>query len=215
MTSGIFSKLAGIVIALSVSAAAAENLRSQVDTARDRVWVLTRSGVQVYDLRSGLKTRDIALPDWSWAGAPYGCTPDLVLGPSGDALISSDTMPTLWRVDGITMRVSRHELVLDDDKGRDVGFSGLAYSAKQGAFFGVSCSHGSLWRIDPLLTRAQKIPLSAPLTGASGLSLEPRSAQQKSIRLAGFCTRTAGGGRTINLAPDQRSGYVHEKACAI
>lgn len=215
MLSKIFSKLAGVVIVLSVSAAAAENLRSQVDTARDRVWVLTRNGVQVYDRKSGLKTREIALPDWSWAGAPYGCTPDLVLAPSGDVLISSDTRPTLWRVDGVTMRVSRHELVLEDDKGRDIGFSGLAYSAKQGTFFGVSCSQGSLWRIDPRLTRAQKIPLSAPLIGASDLSLQPRSAQQKATRLAAFCTRTAEGGRTINLAPDQRSGYVHDKACAI
>ncbi|MEK6243100.1 MAG: hypothetical protein AABM33_01250 [Pseudomonadota bacterium] len=213
MLNGIFSKVAGVVIALMMSAAAAENLRSQVDTARDRVWVLTRSGVQIYDLKSGLKTRDIALPDWIWAGEPYGCSPDLALGPTGDALISSDTLPTLWRVDGVTMRVSMHELVLDDERDKDVGFSGLAYSAEQGAFFGVSCSQGSLWRIDPLLGRARKIPLSAPLTRASGLFVRPRVFQQKTSRVVGFCARAAQGAWTINLAPDQRSGYVFAQPC--
>lgn len=213
MTNGIFSKLAGVVIAMTMSAAAAENLRSQVDPARDRLWVLTKSGVQLYDLKSRQKIRDIALPDWSWAGEPYGCSPDLALGPTGEALISSDIRPTLWRVDAVTMRVSKHELVLDEDRDKDVGFSGLVYSAEQGAYFAVSAVQGSLWRIDPLLSRAQKIPLSALLARACGLSVLPRVLKQRTSRFSGFCARSAKGGWTINMAPDQRSGYVFAQAC--
>lgn len=213
MTNGIFSKLAAVVIAMTMSAAAAENLRRQVDPARDRLWVLTKSGVQLYDLKSRQEMRDIALPDWLWAGEPYGMSPDLALGPAGDALISSDIRPTLWRVDAVTMRVSKHELALDQDRDKDVGFSGLAWSTAHGTFFAVSYLHGSLWRIDPLLRRAQKIPLSTPLPRASGLSVLPRVLKQRTIRLSGLCARTAQGGWTIHLAPDQRSGYVFAQAC--
>ena len=188
-------------------------LRVQVDATRDRAWFLVRSGVHLYDLKSRQKLRHIALPDWHWAGEPFGCLPDLALGPAGEALISSDVRPALWRVDALTMTVSMHELVLDEDREKDVGFYGLAYSAEHGVFFAVSCSHGSLWRIDPLLRRAQKIPLSAPLTKVCGLSVRPRVVQQKTSRHSGLCARTAQGGWTIHLAPDQRSGYAFARPC--
>ena len=132
-------------------------LRFQMDAARERGWILTRMGVLVFDFKSRQTLRYIPLPDWHWAGEPFGASPDLALGPAGDALITSDILPTLWRVDAVTLRVSRHELALDEDGGKDVGFSGLAYSAQHGAFFAVSYLHGSLWRIDTQLQRAEKL----------------------------------------------------------
>ena len=41
----------------------------------------------------------------------------------------------------------------------------LAYSPEHGAFFGVSASYGSVWRIDAQLTRAEKVPFSMAVRG--------------------------------------------------
>jgi hypothetical protein len=90
----------------------------------------------------------------------------------------------------------------------DVGFTGLTYSAQQGAFFAVS-NYGALWRIDPSFRRAQKIPLSAPIAGACGVSV--RSTRS---RFFGLCVSGPQGGWTINLAPDHRSGYVSQTPCS-
>jgi hypothetical protein len=132
-------------------------LQFQKDPGRNRGWVLTPAGVYVVDFKLRRTVVHVPLPDWHWAGVPYGCMPTLALGPKGEALVSSDVLPTLWRIDPATLAVSRHELRLDADSGMDVGFSGLAYSAQQGTYVAVACSHGSLWRVDPLLAGARRI----------------------------------------------------------
>lgn len=188
-------------------------LRYQVDPARDRVWLLTRDGVLLYDA-AALEKAVVALPDWHWAGMPYGCLPDLALGPNGEAIITSDVAPTLWRIDPETLSVSVHQLVPDSETDKDLGFSGLVYSPAHGAFFAIGSLQGSLWRIDPLLRRAQKITLSAPLPKACGLAMQSRVAQQKkSARLAGLCVRAPQGTWTVDFAPDQRSAYVRAATC--
>ena len=188
------------------------NLRYRVDPARSRVWFLTRDGVFLYDVTRPEKIV-VSLPAWQWVDAPYSCLPDLALGPRGEAVVTSNIVPTLWRIDPETLAVSVHELVLDTDQNKDVGFSGLAYSAEHGVFFAVSDIHGSLWRIDPLLRRGQKIPLSEPIRKACGIAVQPHIVQQKTNRLAGLCVRAPQGGWTIDLAPDQRSAYVRAASC--
>ena len=189
-------------------------LRSQVDAERGRLWAMTLDGVDLYDVDTRRKVAHIRLPDWVWAGEPYSCAPDLALGPAGEALISSNVVPTLWRIDPASLAVSRHELVLDQDTGRDVGFTALVYSMEQGAFFAASGLHGSLWRIDPLLRRAQKITLSAPIPRACGLTMRPRAPEQRASRLVGLCVQADSGGWIVNLAPDQRSGHASAQPCA-
>ena len=144
-------------------------LRYQQDVPRNRVWVLTLDGVVLYRDKAPDRIV-IPLPSWIWAGAPYGCQPDLALGPNGEAIITSDIVSTLWRVDPETLAVSVHPLELDADTAKDVGFSALRYSSKHGAYFAFSAVQGSLWRVDPLLKRAQKIPSSEPIAGACGMA---------------------------------------------
>ena len=139
----------------------APEARYQVDRARNRIWVLTEDGVVLYDVKTPKKIA-IALPDWVLVGKAYGCLPDVALGPRGEAVITSNVVPTLWRVDPETLAVTVHPLALDADTDKDVGFSGLAYSAEHGAFFAVSAAHGTLWRIDRLFTRARKGRSSGP-----------------------------------------------------
>jgi len=181
-------------------------LRFQKDAARDRGWILTRSGVLVFDFKTRQTTARVRLPQWVWAGEEFSCLPDLALGPKGEALISSNVVPTVWRVDPVTLDVSRHELALDAHTDKDVGFTGLVYSAEHAAFFAVS-DFGALWRIDPLLRRAQKVTLSAPIPKACGVAILEKN------RFFRLCVRGPQGGWTVTLAPDQRSAHVIQQPC--
>jgi hypothetical protein len=182
-------------------------LRFQKDATRQRGWILTPTGVVVVDLKLRQTIALVQLPEWTWAGEEYSCLPDLAVGPKGEALVSSNVVPTLWRIDPVTLAVTRHEPVLDSDTTKDVGFTGLTYSAQQDAFFAVS-HFGALWRIDPLFRRAQKIPLSAPIQKACGVVIPSTKS-----RFFTLCVSGSQGGWTINLAPDHRSGYVRAEPC--
>jgi hypothetical protein len=195
----------------AVSADEADYLRFQKDDARQRGWLLTRSGVLAFDLKTGKTTAHVRLPGWTWAGEAFSCLPDLALGPKGEALVTSNVEPTLWRVDPLTLAVTRHELVLDAERDKDVGFTGLVYSSGQGAFFAVS-DFGALWRIDPLLRRAQKIELSAPMGKACGIAV--RRTKHGFNLFYGLCVQGPNGGWTVHLAPDRRSAYVIKQPCA-
>lgn len=167
-------------------------------------WQLTRDGVVSVDGQA-----QIALPAWLWVKAPYACPPALATGPRGEAVVTSNVMPTLWRIDPQTLAVTTHPLTLDADAGKDVGFSGLVYSAEHAAYFAVSEPHGSLWKIDAQLSYAQKVPLSQPISGACGLTVPPRPAPAaKTLRAARLCTESPEGRWSIDFAPDQRSAYA-------
>ena len=189
--------------AIDASAPLAAEARYQVDPARNRVWLLSHEGVFLFEpSRPGRIA--LSLPDWVWVGTQYGCLPDLALGPRGEAVITSNIVPTLWRVDPDTLAVSVHRPVLDADDDKDVGFSALVYSREHGAFFAASYSHGSLWKIDPRFESAQKVSLSAPLREACGLALRAR----------GLCARTPHRSWTVELAPHGRSAYIGAASCA-
>lgn len=210
---GVFFLAACVGAAPSEEKVAMPEVRYRIDEARNRIWVLTDGGVTVYDVKTP-KSITIALPDWVRVARQYGCLPDLALGPKGEAVITSNVLPTLWRVDPESLAVTVHPLVLDMDTDKDVGFSGLDYSAEQGAFFAVSYAHGSLWRIDPLLRRAQKIELSEPIRAGCGLAVRPRVVPQSISRFGGLCVRTARELWEVEFAPSQRSAYVRARVRA-
>jgi hypothetical protein len=188
-------------------------MRYQVDAARSRLWLLTRNGVSVHDVSREERTA-VALPGWVTVDAAYGCPPDIALGPKGEALVTSNVVPTLWRIDPDTLAVSVHRLVLDADTDKDVGFSGLVYAPQQGTFLAASEHHGSLWRIDALLERAQKIPLSAPIPRACGLAVRSHGAHEGLRPSPNVCVLTPGGGWSVTFAPGWRSAHVSAAPCA-
>ena len=141
--------------------------RHRVDPVRSRVWVLTENGVVLY--RNDRHERVvIRLPDWLLVGETYSCPPDIALGPKGEAIVTSNVVPMLWRINPETLEVSVHRLELDSDTDKDFGFSGFSYSSRHGKYFAVSSTRGSVWSIDPTLTRAQKVQASASIAGACG-----------------------------------------------
>jgi len=225
MSNGIapLSLLAASIIALSgcdgrvaseqsprtSSAVSESNVRYQVDAANGRIWWLTREGVYVHDAKMPQKVA-VPIPGWQWAGEPYGCLPALALGPNGEALVTSDVESTVWKIDPDTLAVSRHVLAPDADVDKDVGYTGLVYSSEHAAFFAVSGLHGTLWKIDSALTRAQKVSLSAPLPRACGVAVR---APQKAERLSRLCVRGKQGDWTVQLASDQRTASVRAAPC--
>jgi hypothetical protein len=183
------------------------SVRQRVDPARNRAWLLTQDGVLLSDAPTPGKT-SIALPEWQWVRTQYACLPDLALGPKGEALITSNVIPTLWKVDPDSLAVSQHRLALGSDLDKDVGFTALVYSPEHREFFAASGLHGSLWRIDPLLRTAHKIPLSGAIANVCELGLRPNVSGRKTHRLAGLCAFSAQEAWVIDLAPDRRSAYV-------
>lgn len=140
--------------------AAADPLRYRVQADRGRAWFIDADRLVLEE--PGKPPRAIVLTDWQWAVQPYANPPAIAIGPLGEAIVTSNVLPVLWKVDPQTLAVSMHQLELDADHDKDVGFSKLVYSARDEAYFAVSEVQGSTWRIDPLLRRAQKI---SPING--------------------------------------------------
>jgi hypothetical protein len=191
-------------LALFAGTAAADPLRYRAQPEQARAWVIDANGLFLEEARK--PRRAVKLPEWQWAHEPYACAPDIAIGPRGEAVVTSNVLPVLWKIDPQTLAVSVHRLQLDADTDKDVGFSGLVYSARDGAYFAVSELHGTLWRIDALLRRAQKVTLSEPVRGACSMSMQR---QERIGRFSKLCL----GGRNVNLAPDQRSAYVQAAGC--
>jgi len=191
-------------LSLVCGLALAEPLRYRAQPERARAWVLDAQGLFLE--QAGKPRRPVRLPDWTWAGEPYACAPDIAIGPRGEVVVTSNVVPVLWKIDPDTLAVSVHRLQVDTDADKDLGFSGITYSARDSAYFAVSELHGSLWRIDPMLRRAQKIALSEPARGACSLSMQR---EERPARFSRLCVQ----GKSVNLAPDQRSAYVQPAGC--
>ena len=94
--------------------------------AQQSTWWLAKDGVTAAG-------RVVALPGWHQVGERHACPPALAVGPRGEAVVTSNALPTLWTIDPDTLRVSLHELELDSDQDKDFGFSSLQYSPDEGA----------------------------------------------------------------------------------
>jgi len=151
-------KATALALFIASAPLAAEPLRTVPDAARQRVWLLEADAV--YLVEGGAKKR-FELPGWLHVSEGYVCSPDLAIDAQGAAIVTSNVMPVVWRIEPAKAQVTRHELALSADADKDVGFTGLVYARHQRAFYAVSATYGSVWRIDPQLQRAQKIRQSA------------------------------------------------------
>jgi len=188
---------------------AAEPFRYRPQPELARAWVIDGDTLFLEEARK--PRRAIKLADWKWAGEPYACAPDIAIGPRGEVVVTSNVLPVLWKIDPYTLAVSMHRLQLDGDTDKDVGFSGIAYSERNGAYFAVSEHHGSVWRIDPLLRRAQKIALAGPIRSACAVSVQR---QERASLFSRLCVHGRAESWLVHLAADQRSAYVQAAGCS-
>jgi hypothetical protein len=187
-------------------------MRFQLDAGRERLWWLTRDGVVVRNARAMERTA-VPIPGWTWVGEAWSCMPDLALGPRGEALVTSNILPVVWKIDPQTLAVTEHPLVLDADTDKDVGFSGLTYSFEDDAYFAVSGAHGTLWKINAQLTRAEKVALSGPIYNACRVTIGGRALSQASGRAVGLCVGGTQRNWTVDVVLADRAGYVRGTAC--
>src|SRR5262245_15615420 len=134
MKKAIASILAALAVAgceSNVGPTISTMLGYRVDAERERSVWLTREGVRIYSAAAWPVA--VELPGWMYAGAPY-CPPGLALGPKGEIDVTSNVVPTMWRIDGETLAVTAHQLALDVDRDKDVGFAAVVYAAEEGAF---------------------------------------------------------------------------------
>lgn len=132
----------------------------QLDRERNRSLSLTREGVLIH--KSVARPIRVELPGWIYAGAPH-CPPALALGPQGEVVVTSNVIPTLWRIDAETLAVTVHPLALDSDQDKDVGFASVVYAPQQRAYIAHSKTLRSVWRIDTALQRAEKLSATDPI----------------------------------------------------
>ena len=139
------------------STSLAQPARIVRDEPRNNLWVLQADAVYLHDATTRALKQRFELPGWTYASDAYICSPDLAVDAHGAAVVTSNVLPVLWRIEPFKAQVTRHELALDADADKDIGFTGLAYARHQRMFYAVSATYGSVWRIDPQLSRAQKV----------------------------------------------------------
>ena len=162
MRNAIASALAALAVAgceSSVEPSQSKMLGYQVDGERNRSVWLTREGVQIHS--AAAQPVSVGLPGWIYAGGPH-CPPALALGPKGEVVVTSNVVPTIWRIDAESLAVTVHPLALDSDQDKDVGFAAVAYVPEQRAYIAYSETQRSTWKIDASLARAGKLAASVP-----------------------------------------------------
>ncbi len=150
----------------------------RTDAVRNRLWVLEREGLTLYDNTTGRQLRRMVLPDWVLVGARYSCPPDLALDSSGAVFVSSNVLPVLWRVGPQRFEITRIELTLDADADKDVGFTGLSF-AGDGTLLAAGTTFASLWHLDTRSASARKIASYPGLASACDPAALLRASQSK------------------------------------
>lgn len=141
------------------SPASEDVLSTRTDTARGRVWVLGPEDLRVYDAATHKLVRRVVLPGWSMAR--YECRPDLALDASGSAIVSSNIVPNLWRVDAQNFRVSEKAIRLEGQESWDIGFGPITL-AGDGTVYALTSNGMSLWKVAPEASSAVRLETYLP-----------------------------------------------------
>lgn len=143
-------------------------LRIRIDEQSHRIWILASDALYLYDERTSQQLQRFAVEEFLQHSLAH-CLPDMALDRSGAVLVSSAIRPELLRIDGRTLEMTRHDLQLDADHGKDFGFSALAFSEEHEELYAASATTGTFWKIDTAIDRATKITLPEHLLGACAL----------------------------------------------
>jgi len=128
----------------------------RADAQRNRLWVLDREALTLYDNLNGRRLRRLALPEPFLVGDEYACPPDIALDAAGTVFVSSNVLPVLWRIDPQGFEITRIELALNADTDKDFGFTGLSFAGDD-ILIAAGSTFASLWRIDIRTASATKI----------------------------------------------------------
>ena len=78
-------------------------------------------------------------------------------------------MPTLWRVEGGSFKVSEHAFTLEGRERWDIGFGPIALAA-DGSIYALTSNRLSLWKLDPAGGRASMVASYLPPIASCAVS---------------------------------------------
>jgi hypothetical protein len=131
-----------------------ETIAVRMDRVRGRLWVLGLDSLRIYDTATRKPLRELELP--SWYITDGACAPDLVLDGSGSAVVSSNVVPQLWRIDATTFEVTVVDVTLRGREQWDIGFAALRLTSA-GTLRALSSNANSIWTIDVATGRADML----------------------------------------------------------
>jgi sugar lactone lactonase YvrE len=143
-------------------------IRIRIDASRGRIWVLGSEALYLYDGSTSKLIGRIPIEELSQHSKEH-CLPDLGIDRGGNVFVSSAMQPKLVRIDAKTLGVTSHALELDADKGKDFGFSAIAFGADGASLYGASATMGTLWKIDVTKGTGEKVSLEHPVWGACAM----------------------------------------------
>ena len=185
---------------------------ARMDARRNRLWILDRNSVYLYDAATRRLIGRVELPERSVAAE--GCAPELALTRSGAALVTSNVIPTIWEIDPKGLAVRLHRLCLDADNDKDVGFTGLAFGADGNGLLGVSSLLGSVWTIDLVKDTAHKVPLSKPVHGACRMHFRETHGLEGGGATPVLCISGPRNARRVEFASQMQYGRTIPAPCS-
>jgi hypothetical protein len=120
-------------------------LRTRLDAARGRLWLLGLGHVVVYDPGTLAVLWRVPLPAGSTAA--FACPPDIALDASGTAFVANNVEPVVLALDVETRQVREYRLRLVGREQWDMGFARL-YFASDGTLHAAASAGATFWRLD-------------------------------------------------------------------
>jgi hypothetical protein len=153
-----------LLLALPCAAAPAGDIRVRRDELHARIWVLRADALYLYPYDSQAPARRFTLPRWIYVISRSACEPDLLVEAGGTVIVSSNIMPSLWRVDPEASSAIELELEAQPQTTRELGFTALRW-AGPGALHARGSLDRSRWLIDLPNRSATKLEGAVPGAG--------------------------------------------------
>ena len=126
---------------------AADDIRIRRDELRDRTWILRGDALYSYEYGPGGTSRRFALPGWIHVSARNACAPDVFIEAGGSVIVSSNIVPSLWRVDPTVANAVELSMEVSPATRKDFGFASLQ-TTENGELHGRGSIDRSLWLVD-------------------------------------------------------------------
>ncbi|MGZ3688321.1 MAG: SMP-30/gluconolactonase/LRE family protein [Bdellovibrionota bacterium] len=145
----------------------------KIDEERDRLWVVDVKTVSIYTLSTNTLLRKAALSEAAQVAKP-GLN-DLAIDPkTGDAYITDSFNPSIYRVSGVSLALSKWRDVstvpFNEQDGVAYNLNGIVFSPDLKSLISVKTNDGTLWNIPLDGSEISQIPTTALLLRGDGLA---------------------------------------------
>jgi hypothetical protein len=166
----------------------------RVDAARNRLWVMSASGICIYDLQSLQLSRHLSLGDMSHYRLANGLT-DMALDTQGNAYaIDTGIDPVVYRIESATFAVATwNKAVPPNDPGvyspRHFPLNAIAVTPEGKYILYVNAYQGTLHALEISSKQQTTVSMSQPLYAVNGLIVAPGSTSSGGIDLYAVSAR--------------------------